>query len=117
MNATEYIAKQKSPQKEIIVKLRKIILKEGLKETMYVGVPWYEKFYLVGLKDSVNMGFCVDGLNEKEMTLLKGKGKLMRHLKFKNESEIKKEDIVKLIKLIRSKTKTCLKNHSTQGTQ
>lgn len=104
MNVTEYIAKQKSPQKEIIVKLRKIILSQKLNEEIKMGVLWYEKFYLVGLKDSVNMGFCVDGLSKEELNLLNGKGKLMRHLKFKTISEINKE---KIIKLIKSVNKTC----------
>ena len=101
MNVNEYIDKQKSPNKESLIKLRKIIVSNGLKEEIKMGVPWYEdKLYLVGLRDSVNMGFCVNGLNEKEMTLLKGKGKLMRHLKFKNEKEIDKEKIIKLIKAV-----------------
>lgn len=100
MNVDEYIEKQKSPQKEIIITLRKILLNQGLKETMYVGVPWYEKAYLVGLKDSVNMGFCIKGLKEEELKLLKGKGKLMRHLKFKNIKEINKEKIIKLLKAV-----------------
>jgi len=40
----EYIEKQKSPQKEICKKLRKIILKTfpDTKEEMKLGVPWYE---------------------------------------------------------------------------
>ena len=56
----EYIEKQKSPQKEICKKLRKIILKTfpDIKEEMKLGVPWYEgKYYIVALKTYVNLGF------------------------------------------------------------
>ena len=54
----KYIEKQKSPQKEIVKKLRKMILKTfpNINEEMKLGVPWYEgKFYIVALKDSVNL--------------------------------------------------------------
>jgi hypothetical protein len=75
---------------------------------MMLGVSWYEdKFYLVGLKDSVNKGFSVKGLSEDEINLLKGKGKLMRHLKFRTVNEINKSLIVKLIKIVKIKTKQC----------
>ena len=67
-----YIEKQKSPQKEILQKVREIILKTfpEIKEDFWVGVPWYDrKCYIVGLKDHVNIGFCIDGLSEKELAL------------------------------------------------
>ena len=82
----EYFAKQKSPQKEICTILRRIILKTFPKihEEKKLGVAWYGKFYIVGLKDSVNLGFSVKGLSEKDKNNFKGKGDLMRHLKFKN---------------------------------
>ena len=59
-----YIEKQKSPQKEICKKLRKIILKTfpNISEELKWGTPWYEGlFYLVALKDHVNMGFAFGG--------------------------------------------------------
>lgn len=59
-NVEAYIKRQKSPQKEIIKKVRKILLKTfpGIKETMYGGVPCYEgKYYLAALKKQVNLGF------------------------------------------------------------
>ena len=93
----EYIKKQKSPQKEIIQKLRKIILKTfpKIKEEFKLGVPWYEKYYLVGLKDHVNIGFAVTGLAEKEMSLFEGKGKVMRHIKIFSKEDIDEKKIVK----------------------
>ena len=100
----QYIEKQKSPQKEIIQKLRKIILKTfpKIKEELKMGVPWYEgKYYIVGLKDSVNLGVSVKGLTKKEQDLFSGKGKMMRHLKIKSTKEINEKEIKKLLKLIK----------------
>ena len=56
----EYIKKQKSPQKELVQRLRDMILKTfpDVKEEFKMGVPWYEgKYYIVALKDNVNVGF------------------------------------------------------------
>jgi len=99
----KYIGKQKSPQKEICKKLRKLILKTlpKIKEEFKMGVPWYGKYYIVALKDHVNMGFCIDGLSKKELALLEGKGKFMRHLKFFSLKEIDEKKIVKLLKSVK----------------
>ncbi len=102
-----YIEKQKPLQKQLCNKLRKIILKTfpEIKEEMKMGVPWYDgKFYLVGLKDSVNLGFSVQGLEKQYADQLKGKGKYMRHLKFKSLEEIDEKNIVKLLKIVKEKT-------------
>jgi hypothetical protein len=104
----EYIKKQKSPQKEICKKLRKIISKTfpNMGEQMKLGVPWYEGyFYIVGLKDHVNLGFSVKGLTKSEMDNFEGKGKLMRHLKFFSLEDIVEKKIVKLLKLVKKKAK------------
>lgn len=105
----KYVAKQKSPQREICVRLREIILATLPKvhEKMKLGVPWYEgKFYLVGLKDSVNLGFCIEGLSVDEQAEFKGKGKMMRHLKFKSVDEIDQNKVKRLLKLVDKKAKT-----------
>lgn len=98
----EYIEKQKSPQKEICRKLRKIIIKTlpNIEEKVKMGVAWYGKYYIVALKDSVNLGFSVKGLSEKDKGNFKGAGKLMRHLKFKELKEIDEKKIVRLVKLV-----------------
>ncbi len=99
-----YIEKQKSPQKEIIQELRKIILETfpGIKEEMKLGVPWYEgKYYLVALKDHVNLGFSIKGLSEKEKELFEGGGKTMKHIKIYSLQEIDKKKIVKLLKVVK----------------
>ncbi|MBU0498351.1 MAG: DUF1801 domain-containing protein, partial [Candidatus Thermoplasmatota archaeon] len=87
----EYIQKQKSPLKEILQKLRKIILTTvpEINEEMRVGVPCYGytkkdscgKYYIVALKDHVNLGFSLKGLSKKEQTLFEGTGKTMKHIK------------------------------------
>ena len=100
----KYIEKQKSPQKEILKKLRRIILKTFPKitEEMKMGVPWYEgKYYVVGLKDHVNMGFCLKGMAKKDTELLEGAGKMMRHLKFYTAKDIDEKKIVKLLKAVK----------------
>jgi hypothetical protein len=102
----EYIEKQKSPQKEICHELRTIILKTfpDIKEEMKMGVPWYEgKYYIVALKDHVNLGFSLMGLSKKELKLFEGGGKTMKHIKFYSLKEIDEKKIIKLMKLIKKK--------------
>ena len=46
---------------------------------MKLGVPWYEgKYYIVALKDRVNLGFSLKGLSKEEVSLFKGGGKTMK---------------------------------------
>jgi len=100
----KYTEKQKSPQKEIIQELRKIILETfpNIKEEMKLGVPWYEgKYYLVALKDHVNLGFSIKGLSEKEKEFFEGGGKTMKHIKIYSLQEIDKKKIVKLLKVVK----------------
>jgi len=65
-----YIEKQKSPQREICKELRKIIFSiiPDVKEEMKWGVPTYDnnRFYIVALKDHVNLGFSLKGLSKEE---------------------------------------------------
>jgi hypothetical protein len=104
---TQYIEKQNSPKKEICKKLRRIILKTlpKIEEKKFMGVAWYGKFYIVSLKDSVNLGFSVKGLSKEETDNFNGSGKYMKHLKFKDTKEIDEKTIVKLIKLVNNKAK------------
>ncbi len=110
---TEYIEKQKSPQKEICRKLRRIILKTFPKtsEQIKLGVAWYDKYYIVGLKDSVNLGVSVKGLSKKDRDNFKGAGMSMRHLKFRELKEIDEKQIAKLLKLVDKKAEcgSCFK--------
>lgn len=105
MNDVEkYIEKQKSPQKEICKKLRKIILKAfpDIREEMKMGVPWYEgKYYIVALKDHVNLGVSVKGMSKKQQELFEGAGKFMRHIKIFSLKGIDEKKIVKLLKVVK----------------
>lgn len=102
MDVDSYIRKQRSPQREICAKLRKIILKAfpDIDEEFKMGVPWYGRFYIVALKDHVNLGMCIGGLSKKDLALLEGKGKTMRHLKFFSLDGIDEKKIVRLLKRV-----------------
>ncbi len=98
----EYLERQKSPQKEIVQSLRKIILESlpGIREKLWMGVPWYENFYIVALKDHVNLGFCIDGLTTQERALFEGKGRTMRHIKFYTLNDVDTIRVTMLLKLV-----------------
>jgi hypothetical protein len=106
----EYIKKQESPQKEICIYIRKILQKTvpGVSEEMKWGVPVFAggKFYIGSFKDSVNLGFSINGLDEKEISLFQGSGKTMRHIKIRSLQDIDDEKLAGLIKLVNEKT-TC----------
>ena len=98
-----YIQKQKSPQKEICQELRVIILKtfSDAKEEMKWGVPAFAagKFYIVALKDHVNLGFSTKGLSKDEIALFDGGGKTMKHIKIGRLQDIDEKRIVRLLKM------------------
>jgi hypothetical protein len=106
----KYIKNQKSPQREIVQKLRDTILKTlpDIKEEFKMGVPWYEeKFYVVSLRDHVNLGFSVKGLSEQETALFEGKGKMMRHVKFCSLEDVDEARVAKLLRLVAEKGVGC----------
>ena len=106
----KYIKKQKSPQREICLKLREIILKAypKIEEEIWAGVPFYDKrYYIVALKDHVNIGFAISGLSDKEIALFEGKGKTMRHIKFFSPDDIDEKQIMKLLKISKKAKCTC----------
>ena len=104
-SVTNYIQKQKSPQKEVCTALRKIILETypGIKEEMKWGVPVYNEgsFYIGAVKYGVNLGFSVNGLSEEQMKEFKGSGKFMRHIKITNGKEIDRMEITRLLKIVK----------------
>jgi len=99
-----YIQKQKSPQKEICQELREIVLKTfpGAKEEMKWGVPAFAsgKFYIVALKDHVNLGFSIEGLSKNAIALFDGGGKTMKHIEIGTMQDIDEKRIVKLLKMV-----------------
>jgi hypothetical protein len=107
----EYINRQKSPQKEICLYLRELIVKTipEVKEEIRWGVPVFAggKFYIGSLKDHVNLGFSIAGLSEKEIALFEGSGKTMRHLKIRSILDIDENRLIQLIRLVNKKA-TCI---------
>lgn len=103
----DYIDKQKPPQKEICLGLRKIIFKlyPKIKEEMKWGAIVYDsgKYYIAAVKYGVNLGFAVNGLTGEEIKQFKGNGKTMRHIKIKTLSEIDEQQLTGLIKLVHNK--------------
>ena len=69
---------------------------------MKLGVPWYEdKYYIVALKDHVNLGFSIKGLSKEEVALFDGGGKTMKHIKVHSLNEIDRVKIIGLLKAVK----------------
>ena len=103
MNETDkYIEKLNNPQKEIFQSLRKIILTKfpGIKEGMKWGVPAFGEdiFYIVALRNHVNLGFSIKGLSKEEVALFDGGGKTMKVIEICEMKDIDEERISKLLK-------------------
>ncbi len=103
----EYIEKQKSPQKEIIQKVRKIFQEtlSNCEEKMAWGVITFVKgkFYIAAMKNRVHVGFAITGLNKEEISMFEGNGKTMRHIKIPSLEDIDEKTLVKLIKMVDKK--------------
>jgi hypothetical protein len=100
----EYINKQPSPQKEVCQALRALINKTfpGAKEEMKWGVPAFAEgnYYIVALKDHVNLGFTLKGLTKEDEKLFDGGGKTMKHVEVASVAGIDEKRIVGLLKLV-----------------
>lgn len=69
-----------------------------------MGVPWYEgNYYIVALKDHVNLGFSLENLSKEEKALLEGAGKTMRHIKIRSLKDINEKEIVRLLRIVNKK--------------
>ena len=103
----EYIEKQKSPQKEILQKVREIFIETlpNFNEKSTWGVVTFanDKFYIATMKNRVHVGFAINGLSKEEIGLFEGSGKTMRHIKIHSLEELDKEKLVKLIKIVDKK--------------
>jgi len=104
---TDYINKQNSPQKEICLALRQLIFDTfpSIEEEMKWGVPAYGngKYYIVALKDHVNLGFSLKGLTKEEMALFDGGGKTMKHIEIASLKNINEKRIIRLLELVKEK--------------
>jgi hypothetical protein len=109
----EYIEKQESPQKEILLKVREIFLKTlpNCEEKKAWGVVAFAggKFYIAAMKNRVHVGFAINGLNKEEIGFFGGSGKTMRHIKIHSLDDIDEKKLVELIKLVDKKT-TCIQH-------
>ena len=105
---TEYIEKQESPQKEILQEIRRIFHETlaSPEEKMRWGTPTFAggKFCIVALKNHVNVGFAITGLNKDEIELFEGTGKTMRHIKVPKLEDIDKKKLVNLIEMVDKKS-------------
>ncbi len=101
----DYIKKQKSPQKEICKKLHRIIVKTfpKIKDGMKWGVLDYGdgRYYIVALKDHVNLGFSIKGLGKDEIELFDGKGKDSVHVEIGSLKDVDEKKIVRLLKVVK----------------
>jgi uncharacterized protein YdhG (YjbR/CyaY superfamily) len=103
----EYIEKLKSPQKEILQEIRRIFHETlaNPEEKMRWGAPTFAggKFYIVALKNHVNVGFAISGLNKDEIRVFEGTGKTMRHIKIPTLEDVDKKKLVNLIEMVDKK--------------
>lgn len=104
---SKYIEKQASPQKEICQRVREIIFNAfpDIKEEMKWGVPAYADglFYIVALKDHVNLGFSNKSLTKEELRLFDGKGKTTAHIQISEIKNFNQTRIVNLLNLVKNK--------------
>ena len=103
----DYLEKQKSPQKEIMQKVRKIFKKTlpNCEEKMRGGVITFAagKFYLAAMKNRVHVGFAITGLSKDEMSLFEGSGKTMRHIKIPTLEDVDEKKLIELIEMVNKK--------------
>lgn len=103
----DYINKQESSQREICLRLRKIILNvfPKIKEEMRWGAMVYDdgRYYIGAVKYGVNFGFAINGLDKEEIEQFDGSGKTMRHVKIEKLSDIDEKRLIKLIKMVHEK--------------
>ncbi len=103
----EYIEEQKTPQKEILRKIRRIFLRTipGCEEKRAWGAVTFAggKFYVAAMKDRVHVGFAVTGLSREDIALFEGSGKTMRHIKMHSVKDVDEKKLVKLIKIVDKK--------------
>jgi uncharacterized protein YdhG (YjbR/CyaY superfamily) len=104
----KYIEKQKSPQKEIIQKVRIIFQKTlpNVEEKMAWGVITFaeKKFYLAAFKDHVHIGFAITGLDKDDLKWFKGTGTTMRHVQLTSLEDIDEKKLIKIIRLVNKKS-------------
>jgi hypothetical protein len=103
----EYIEKQQSPQKEILLEVRKIFqetLPNCVEKKAWGVITFAEgKFYLAAMRNRVHVGFAITGLSKDEIGLFEGNGKTMRHIKIATLESIDRKRLVRLIRMVDEK--------------
>jgi hypothetical protein len=104
----DYIESQPSPQKEVFRELRALIQRTfpDTDEEIKWGVPAFAQglFYIVALKDHVNLGFSIKGLSKDEIALFDGGGKTMKHIEIRDIDDIDEKRIERLMRMVYSKS-------------
>jgi putative endonuclease len=99
----QYLEKTPSPQKEICLKLREIILQvfPDITEELKRGVPVFDggRFEIRVQNNQVNLVFSIAGLTKKQLALFEGNGKTMRHIKIRTIADFDEKKLVKLLKM------------------
>jgi len=107
----QYFEKTSSPQKEICLKLREIILHTfpDIPESMKSGAPAYAGglFDIRVQKNHVSLGFSIAGLTKKQLVLFAGSGKTARRIKIRTLADIDEKKLVKLLKMTGKNLKAC----------
>ena len=77
-----------------------------VKKKMGWGVPTFAggKFYIVALKNHVNVGFAITGLDEEEIKLFEGTGKTMRNIKIPRLGDIDERKLITMIEMVDKKS-------------
>ena len=103
-----YFSKLPKNKREICLALRNIILKNfrEIQEEYRWGAIVYDngRFYLAGVRQGVNIDFAIQRLSKEEISLFKGSGKTMRHLKFESIVEIDEKKLSNLLQLVKEKS-------------
>ncbi len=102
-----YFEKQPRIKRNICYELRSIILQTlpNINEEYRWGAVVYGngRFYIGSVRRGVNLGVAITGLSREEVSIFRGTGKTMRHLKFESLSDINKNQIATLLKLVNKK--------------
>jgi hypothetical protein len=113
----EYMEKQDSSQKEIIVNVREIFLRSlpNCKERFAWGVIVLgdDTFYIASMKNRMHVGFAIEGLSKNEIRLFEGSGKTMRHIKIHSIDDINENRLLELIKMVDTKNQKFSKVRDT----
>jgi hypothetical protein len=100
---SDYVERQPMPQREICSALRTLILRTypDIEERMRLGVPYYgDEFYILSLKDHVNLGMSIEGLDERVIASLKGSGKTMRCVELRHIEDVDEAKLIRLMEQV-----------------